>query len=322
MAREDRKSASDIKSELLDKGSSFSFFQGVRLLKRLNEKSVKIRPNLSLSFQKSAIEYIEEDEQNFIITTNLFGLYGTGSPLPTFYTEELIEEERAEESFSRDFINIINERIYELLFAAWVKYKNMLQTLEEKNDKHIERLYSFIGLGTKELRDNIKDSYSLIRYSGLLNQFPKSVSGLETLLSDAFSDTKITIVSCIRRRARLSEDQRCLLGMQSNILGENTYICTEMTKRDKFRIRLGPFTEQEFRRFFPGTEDYMKLIFLTNIYISEPLEFDIECVIKEKQIETPRLGEEKWSCLGLDTWTFSGESFSETSSIFNPNYFV
>jgi predicted component of type VI protein secretion system len=92
-----------LKLELLKEGHAFSFFQVMRLLRFFIRQSsgapkslsdldqkIRIKPNLSLAFPASDVECIEEledhDGAQFLITVNFMGLYGSVSPLPTFYT--------------------------------------------------------------------------------------------------------------------------------------------------------------------------------------------------------------------------------------------
>jgi len=124
------RSAVDLKNELLKRGPAFSFFQVVRLLRTLLEKPqkdttvpglpvsrLKIRPNLSLAFPAAGIAGIHESgPDRYTVSANLLGLYGSGSPLPTFYIEELIEDEGNGDETVRDLIDVANHRLYELLF--------------------------------------------------------------------------------------------------------------------------------------------------------------------------------------------------------------
>ncbi|UCG67883.1 MAG: type VI secretion system baseplate subunit TssG, partial [Deltaproteobacteria bacterium] len=132
-----------LKHELLEKGPAFSFFQIIRLLRLFSLKSsrtqkppsdfsetIRIKPNLSLAFPASDVESVQEvgdpEDPRFLITANFLGLYGSASPLPTFYTEDLIDEAAQDESVTRDFIDILNQRLFALLFECWGKYRQSL----------------------------------------------------------------------------------------------------------------------------------------------------------------------------------------------------
>ena len=69
-------------------------------------------------------EQIELDaDGRYRIEANFFGLYGVTSPLPTFYTEDLIDEMRQGHSAGRDFVDILHAALYPLLFRAWEKHR-------------------------------------------------------------------------------------------------------------------------------------------------------------------------------------------------------
>lgn len=336
---------SDIESELIREGHSFSFFQAIRLLRffsgstgsqqsavgsRQAAGNIRIKPELSLSFPPADISKIRErdhrddmDEQqekkHFQITATHLGLYGTSSPLPLFYTEDFIDEDAEDESVSRDFTDVINHRLFMLLHECWLKYRQFFQVAEEKNPPYQERLFSLLGLGEKVLRDNIPDPYSLIRYTGLFTQYPKSALGLKTLLKDALKDIPVEIVSCVMQKAKIPEDQRFVMGGSIGSLGKDTLVGEEIEDRmGKFRISIGPLDKEDFQKFLPGTEYYNKLVFLTKLYILEPLVYELEVILAKNQAETPCLGVPEWSRLGMNTWSFSGKELDEQRVTFYP----
>ncbi|UCE52962.1 MAG: type VI secretion system baseplate subunit TssG, partial [Desulfobacterales bacterium] len=272
-----------LKLELLKEGHAFSFFQVMRLLRFFARQSsgapkspsdlsqkIRIKPNLSLAFPASDVERIEElgdrDDSQFLITVNFLGLYGSVSPLPTFYTEDLIDEEAEDESVSRDFIDILNQRLFALLFECWGKYQQYLQVVEQESSAHIDRLFCLLGLGEKTLRKDITEPHRLLRYLGLFTQFPHSALGLKTLLDDAFGAIPVEVIPCVERIAKIPQSQTLRLGASGCRLGADTYLGDELPDRmGKFRIRLGPLTGADFKRFSPGTEDFERLAFLTDL---------------------------------------------------------
>ncbi len=91
-----------MKSRLLASGERFSFSQAYRLLRLLAHRegaqnpSIKVRPNLSLDFPGNDLSEIREvGTAEYRLTANFLGLYGVTSPLPTFYTEDLLDEQHA-----------------------------------------------------------------------------------------------------------------------------------------------------------------------------------------------------------------------------------
>ncbi len=321
MAGEDRRSSFNLKLDLLEKGHEFSFFQALRLLRRLAKEGerpsaegsgkIKVHPHLSLAFPPADIARIEEnseDHLSFTVTATFLGLYGPSSPLPNFYTEDLLAEAMEEETVARDFIDIFNQRIYSLLYQCWLKYCQFLQVAEERNPSDIERLFCLLGLGEDELRQNIDNPYTLLRYLGLFTQFPRSGLGLITMLRDFLAGGNIEIFPCQLRRAKIPLEQRSTLGENSCSLGIDMYLGEEILDRmGKFLLRIGPLAAADFHALLPGNFAYERLNFLTKLYISEPLEFEIELILAKGEIKPTCLGSAQWSRLGLDTWVYAGE---------------
>lgn len=333
MASEAGRSAINIKDELLNDGRRFSFFQTLRLLRFMLHldspdenphdylrESVRIRPKLSLAHPSADIDKIEQitsDPQSFLITVTILGLYGESSPLPTFYTEELIEEDLDDKSVTRDFMDIINYPLHLLFFRCWTKYRTHLKVVDERDPKYLEILFSLMGLGVDDVRGAIKDPYKLLKYMGLFSQMPKSSLGLKALLSDALEEPRLEIIPCIKRKVRIPDDQRLQLGVQANCLGVEAYLGEEIDDRmSKFRVKVGPVDVDGFQQMLPDTEKYEKCQSLIKLYLMEPLVSDLEIVLERNQAQSARLGEGNWSRLGLDTWIFSGDLDEQVNTIF------
>lgn len=337
MAGQDRGPSPHLKSDLLGKAHEFSFFQVMRLLRLLlqglgsteekgsvEEEYIRIRPELSLSFPPADVAKIEEikgEKPFFSITATLLGLYGSSSPLPTFYTEDLLDEAAEDLSVTRDFIDIFNHRLYFLLFRCWAKYRLFFQVIEEKDPAVLGKLFCLIGLGEEELRKDLPESYILIRYTGLFTQFPKSASGLQTLLHDALGRIPVRVIPCITRVVKIPPDQRLHLGKSGCRLGEESFLGEEIDDRmGKFRLRIGPLKSDSFRSLLPGSPDHQKLALLTKFYLLDVFEFDIELILAEKEAKTVSLGGSEWSRLGLDTWVFSLDHLDEVKATFPPQH--
>ncbi len=211
-----------LKRDLLNEGHAFSFFQVMRLLSRLGRGSAeeeganaapdrepRIRPRLSLGFPPADVDRVEErvDEEGarFVLTTTFLGLYGASSPLPTFYTEDLMDEASKDESVSREFWDVVNQRFYQLLFQCWLKYRQFFQVAENGGEDDLERLYSLLGLGEERHRADMPAPTTLFRYIGLFTQRPRSALGLKTLLSDALGAAPLDVTPCVERRAKIPD---------------------------------------------------------------------------------------------------------------------
>ena len=326
--------AADLKQDLLSKSRSFAFFQALRLLDRLGRGSkkrnslqsdfIRIRPVLNLGFPSADIDRIDAVESDhgtqYRISATFFGLYGSSSPLPTFYTEDLIEEASQDESVSRDFLDIFHHRLFEILYECWLKYKLFFQIAEKQDESNTERLFCLLGLGAKQIRAEIPHAEMLLRYIGLFTQFPRSAAGLRTLLRDVLSDVPIDMTPCIKRMAKIPEAQRLKLGGVSSRLGSDSYLGEEIEDRmGKFRISVGPLNQADFLRFTPGNAGHTMLAALTDQYLTEPLEYEVELILAANQARTTSLGDPVRSVLGVTTWVFSEANLGEVRTCFAVN---
>jgi type VI secretion system protein ImpH len=203
MAAKIGSAAAAVEEQLLAHGERFSYFQAIRLLRLfgkargMDNASLRIRPRLSLGFPENDIDSIEAlPEGGYRVTANFFGLYGVASPLPTYYTEDLFEEEREGRHATRDFLDVIHYAMYPLLFDAWRKHRLQDRVVEDGDAGVLDQLYAFIGLHASDLRGKLPVGNGLLRYAGLFNLRPRSALGLNTLLADAFNPAKVQVECC------------------------------------------------------------------------------------------------------------------------------
>ena len=329
MADTPGRTTSHLMEDLLQSGHQFSFVQVMRLARRFLDPRgeeglpdvpwqdrVRIRPELSLAFPASDVTRVERDGANLRVTTTFLGLYGSSSPLPNFYTEDLLDEASNDESVIRDFLDIIHQRLYHLYFQCWSKYRLFIRVVEENNPIDRERLLCLIGLGEKELRDTVADSWSLLRYAGLITQYPRSALGLKTLLRDVFAIKNITIIQNIKRMVPIPADQRLSMGTSCCRLGVDAVLGSEIADQmGKFRIEIGPLSWEGYNDLVPGTPQHEKLARYVRFYLIDPLAVDLKLILAAGEAKPIRLGDPA-ARLGLNTWCFAGETLGEMSTDF------
>lgn len=314
MASDSRTQRTNIIESLTKKSSNFSFFQAYRLLCLILkeegvfkfEEAIRVRPKLSLDFPGTDIVKIDKKEEstyNFDITTTFLGLYGSSSPLPAYYTEMLLEEKEEDRSITRDFIDILNNSLYHLLFQRWSKYELGYKIIEEKDQTTIERLYSLIGLKIKEFREKVEDHQSLLSYIGLFSQFPRSATALEIILKNILNIQNLEIIQCILRWANIPQEQWLTLGENNTILGETTYLGQKIKDRmGKFALKVKIKKFAELSPLLPTTKTYKKMKQIIELYLDQPLQWDL-LVETDSDVTVPiKLGDKSRAYLGWNTW--------------------
>jgi type VI secretion system protein ImpH len=212
---------------------------------------------------------------------------------------------------------MLNYELYFLFYQAWARHRPALKVIDEKDPKYLEILYSLLGLGVDSITDEIQAPQQLLRYIGLLTQYPKSGAGLRALLADALDEPRLEIIPCIHRQVKIPDDQRCFLGISGNALGRESYLGRLIADRTrKYRVKIGPVDGNRYRQLLPGTFKYRRIISLARLYLIDPYESDLELVLEPNEAKSARLGDARWSRLGYDTWLFSGEDSESVSAVF------
>ncbi len=313
--------------DLFSRSSSFSFVQAMRLIsffihaegdrgEEIMRERIRVRPALSLDFPGNDIVSISRkpgDPDLFCITATFLGLYGASSPMPTFYTEDLLEEAADDRSISREFIDIINIPVYHLFFKCWAKYNIFYKIVESYKGETLDRLYCLLGFGTDRIKECFDEPHRYLRYIGLATQMPKSAEGLRSLISDAIREPSVEIEQCVQAMVSIPGDQRLMLGASGHCLGENSSIGFEVSDvTGRFRIHAGPLSFGQFQDLLPDGEAFGRIGKLVGFYLDQPLEWDIEIQLDPGDIQPACLGGAgPGSKLGWNTWLNNDGGYRE-----------
>jgi type VI secretion system protein ImpH len=302
----------NLEQDIVENGESYDFFQAVKLLEKLSGargisastgSAISIKPELSLDFPQSEIVAIDKDRETgrYDITTTFFGLYGVSSPLPGFYTEELLDDEWDELEERKVFFDVIHNHMYPLLYSAWLKYKFATNTVEFNAKKYWEIIFSLIGL--PEAFRHEKQKGHLLKYAGILSLGSRSLLGLETILRDYLDGIPVEIQPCVKRKVSIVDKQKCYLGQQNNRLGEVVCVGQEVVDRTgKFNVVIGPLNKTQFDQF-SGNRQFLNFIeSMLKLYLKQPLKFSVILVLADGLLQPMQLGESRWSILGESCW--------------------
>jgi type VI secretion system protein ImpH len=257
------------------------------------------------------------------MTTAVLSLTGPTGALPLCYTDLLLERARERDHTMAAFLDLFHHRLISLFYRAWEKHRPPL-ALEHSwdaarsqpsgrqsgHDDFSERLYSFIGLGIRPLRQrhDFPDE-ALLYYLGFFAQRHRSAIGLEALLRDFF-ELPIQVIQFVEHKMRLSRQDRSTLGGagRHNVLGVDLIMGDQITDvGSKFRIRVGPLSIQQFRALAPDRAFFRRLVQMTRLYVDAPLIFDIQLVLRAPDVPACELVSLSGagSRLGRDSWVKS-----------------
>jgi type VI secretion system protein ImpH len=252
------------------------------------------------------------------MTVNLMGLAGALGPLDMPTTELIIERGAKKDTALKDFLDIFNHRLISLLYRIRKMHRIGLEDEPPGQDKVSKYLFSIIGLGTEGLmgRMMVRDR-SLLHYAGLLSQQPRSIVGLELILSDYFK-IKVKGHQFIGGWYDLDESQWTKIGQQSgqnHVLGQGAVVVGKRVwdRQAKIEIRLGPLTYQQFLNFIPNGWGYRALCDLTRFYLGDTLDVSFRLVLKRAERPLPMLGMIDEPLLGWTSWLTVYPSSEDTA---------
>ena len=300
---------------LVQDSKFYSYFQLVYLLESYGSEidfvggqeseqiPFRFRSSAHLAFPASDIESLERDPNaadQLLLTLNFMGLYGPASPLPTFYTEEILTAEIEQgQSLRREFLDLFHHRLFYLLYRVWKKYRYYILYEQGAKDPFSQWMFSLIGLGEplKKLRESGHVQWErLLSYVGLLSMRSRSAALLENILSHSFYNIPVKIEQCIERWVTIEADQQNGLGENNCTLGKDLTVGERVLDRaGKFLIQLGPldFDRQNrdsdekqatFQDFLETGRYHDTVRELVKFFLVDQLDFDIKLVLKQSEM--------------------------------------
>lgn len=315
MASDARHQAADLTRSLLSRGERYSFFQAYRLLRLLakqegvtEQEAIRVRPRLGLGFPQTDLHGIEgHGHQRYRITANFLGLYGVDSPLPTFYTEDLLNEQADGYSVNREFLDIFAQSIYPLFFQAWLKARPALRVIEYADHGMLDILYSFVGIAQPKKWLLSPGVGLLLRFGSIYSQQARTAAGLQTVLKATFAPAHVEVRQLQPAWVAIPDAQRFRLGVSACALGENAHVGERCRSLDGITVALTALSAQLYRDLLPGHQAFERLKFLVDYYLIEPLPVQVELGIDPQEAMPAELSNDQWSKLGADTWIGAGQ---------------
>ncbi len=343
MAAADGRTGSGLKGRLLREPYRFEFFQAVRLLERLargrasapvggdeppEREAVRFRASPSLGFAPAAVGQVRPapggaDAAPEMIVSFL-GLTGPSGALPHHYTTLLLRRARDKDHALREFLDLFNHRDVSLFHRAWEKYRlpaayerAALDASEDETDPVTQGLYCLVGLGAPGLRGRQEvDDEAFLFYGGHFSRDTRPASALEAILEDYFN-VPARLEQFQGRWLPLEHEDRSFLpagddgGGLNCRLGEDVIVGERIWDvQSKFRVRVGPLSYGEFRRWLPDGDALRPLCEITRSYAGPELSFDVQAVLAAGQAPGCRLGGDG-ARLGWDSWMFAAEAPAE-----------
>lgn len=293
--------STDLISALPQQCQNYQFWQLMRLLTNALptealqhdylHRWLRLLPAADLRFPAADVQNCQWTAGNKIeLQLNFMGLYGVDSPLPHYFLMAALQEDETGARW-RSFLNIFSQRIYTLLYLAWIKYHPIAQ--EQAANKYRQYLMHISG------RTLTQDDPEALAFCGLYGAKVHSASSLTWLLEQYLpSGTNVNLLQFQPRWVEMLGENRLGVG---NSLGDNILLGEMMLDcSSKITIELSGMTLSTLFQWLPGAKQGRQLGQLINRYLNPLLEFDIIFKLKPSQTVMTILGQDAillgWSC--------------------------
>ena len=286
----------DLMELLVAEYPQFDFFQALSLLEEacaahgnaypLGSGAVRLTADTSLAFPASDIAGAVKTGSSIELLLSFMGLVGAVSPLPTYFAE-YAHRNRETSPGLHDFLGIFNSRLYVLFYCAWKKYC-FVRTLTGDASDAFSRCIAALAGGADPAG---KNDDRMFTYTGLLARTSRSAGGLQSMLSGYFGGIPVDVIQFVPRCRAIPNIAR--IGIDSR-LGANAVCGTTMLDRSgSFRIVVGPLPRSAYETFLPGSNNIAAVKRMTQSYLVDPLDFDIEVRLQSTDLVPVVLGEDR-----------------------------
>ena len=250
----------------------FSFFRLCYLLERVfpeaprlgqtgpaQDERIRLRADPSLTFAASDVSEMHfvkfaDGVQRAQVTSAFMGLYGSVSPLPTHFVEDIaLSVYQGGPQPVREFFDLMHHRLLSLVYRAWGKYRHYVGYQMLGKDAFTRRMFCAVGLdGFADPKTELPLFYHL-RFAPLLACKSRAARGLKVVLDELFGNINVDIQQFVGHWTLIEKPLRNKIGVANHQLGENLVIGRWVYDGSgRYTIVLGPLEYDDYLSFLPG----------------------------------------------------------------------
>ncbi|MEO0319211.1 MAG: hypothetical protein RL404_2888 [Pseudomonadota bacterium] len=192
----------DLIGRLLDQPQGFDLFQAISLLERdgmadghsaIGEsdgsgarEAVRLSSHVSLGFEASDVKGVRRGAatgEAFTLSTPVLSLLGQAGPLPSAFTELVIERNAAKDFATADFLDILHHRLLSLFYLSRKRRRLGLGHASPQASTVARATDQLCGLNLAARPKHAP----WLRHAGLLGGAPRSMTALCAMLSDRYA---------------------------------------------------------------------------------------------------------------------------------------
>jgi type VI secretion system protein ImpH len=325
MGTEERASVPHLKEALQDieqQGKRFSFYRLLYLMERVYadapplgglgpvaDERIRLRPSASLAFPSSDIEEVKEmpcgdGVSRTRVTATFLGLYGSSSPLPNYFNEQIAHTEyQGQREAVRELLDVVHNRLYGLLYRAWAKYRLGVSYRKGGADSFTRRMFCLTGVDAFGHEASPIERFLFLRYAPHLAMKLRSARGLEIALRDLFLGIGSRVEQFIGAWSLIEKPYRNRMGLANNELGVSLTIGKYVfDASSRYKIVLGPLSYDDYLAFLPGGHKRPLLRGICAVFTRGVYDVSLELHVRPEAAPRFQLGAPRASTLKRTAW--------------------
>lgn len=262
------------------------------------------KANHSLAFQKSEMAkllFVKENEGLKVeLTLNFLGIFGSSSPLPTHYSEEVLQS-YDDDRVLYDFLNLFNHHLEKFVYQVWQRQRYYIQYQHDLQDKFSKYMFSLIGMHDEcKQKESPLELRRLLPFLGILSMRQKSVGTLVSILRHYLDHEDIEVEQGVVTKASIPEWQQTSLGIDNISLGKDFIVGDHVkTKSGKIRIIINNITKELLYDYSIHGQKMTELDALMKLALREPIEYEVMVTLASQEVE-PLMFSTHY--LGVNSW--------------------
>jgi len=319
METQQRDKKRHLREELLKHSKEFDFFEAVRRIDqatpenprtgqgtRCSDERIRFAQDPSLSFAPTSITDFQVNTRSDAarMLVSFFGLLGPNGPMQLQFTEYVRMRSRNNlDPTIQRFLDIFHHRLISLFYRAWSLNEQAVSYDRRDEDSFSRYVGSLIGLDMDEkAKETSVPYYAKLYWSGRFFSTSRNADGLHAILQDFF-DIPVKIEEFIGTNIPIPRQYYCKMGrdVENATIGQNAVVgAFSYTTTEKFKIIFGPLDLENFERMLPGQDSFKRLHDWVNNYLSKPLLWEVQYILKADEVPKTKLGH--YGQLGATTW--------------------